>query len=361
MSRNRKEMSKDIFRRIVSSAVADDPNYPVDQNDRWIARKDRADANLMAEAKVSVKRLGQRELTAIIEHQGQYFFCATGFQKPLSLPSELREEEPTPGLLSLMICEGNILSCAKASLARDYLQDIHSNNPSYIGHELDIVAEFFPDILFYRIEDVRNTPYANNIESLTGSFVVRARAEYPLDLSSHTREKLAQVFECGSDSIPYSLILQGVMSYSWSALFLDLYRSIEQLYSVPRLKCLPLQFRQLGALSELSEVFENFLAWRPREEEALTLLLQGTSDQTRQQIISAFCFDLDPRPEATPAKCAAHIYKTRNSCVHFRPATKQKEWSPTEWGRIVSAMCDAVLETYDQFGSDFLLPPKLEN
>lgn len=61
MARQRIQMSKDIFDRIFSAAVSLDKNFPIDTEARWITRKDNDDADLMANAKIQVKRLGLRE------------------------------------------------------------------------------------------------------------------------------------------------------------------------------------------------------------------------------------------------------------------------------------------------------------
>lgn len=70
--------------------------------------------------------------------------------------------------------------------------------------------------------------------------------------------------------------------------FLDIYRSIEQLYSAPKIERLAAKFSINCALSDLAEALESFISWRPKEEKALALLLGEVSQPVRASIVNAF-------------------------------------------------------------------------
>lgn len=355
MARQRIEMSKDVFDRIFSSAVALDKDFPIDSEARWITRKDDDDADLMANAKIQVRRLGQREVTAVVVHMDRKIFCASGYGRPNEPWERVKEIDGTPGLFALFITEANIPSTATAAQARNVLEGSYHGVAGYEGHSLLEVSEVFPELSFWEIERPEVDVYSSDIYRIAGSFVVRSYGHYPLEISPKTKLKLVGLFEGGSSVMPFPLLLQGVISYSWSALFLDVYRSIEQLYSAPKIERLAEKFSINCALSDLAEALESFISWRPKEEEALSLLLGEVSQPVRASIVNAFFQGAGEPPDPTPAKCASYIYQLRNSHVHFRPAMKAIPMSPEMWDKIISAMCDAVFEIYEKFGHAFLV------
>lgn len=90
MARQRIEMSRNVFARVFSSAVTLDKDFPIDSEVRWITRWDDGDADLMANAKVQVRRLGQREVTAVVDHKDRRIFCASGRGDRMNLGKGLR-------------------------------------------------------------------------------------------------------------------------------------------------------------------------------------------------------------------------------------------------------------------------------
>lgn len=81
------------------------------------------------------------------------------------------------------------------------------------------VSEVFPELTFWQIERPEVDVYSGDIDRLAGSFVVRSYGHYPLEISPETKLKLLDLFEGGSSVMLFPLLLQGVISYSWPALF----------------------------------------------------------------------------------------------------------------------------------------------
>ncbi|MGK8678508.1 hypothetical protein [Serratia marcescens] len=107
-------------------------------------------------------------------------------------------------------------------------------------------------------------------------------------------------------------------------------------------------------MADLAYLLEDELSWRPKEQDALASILTHSTEETRSKILSAFKFDVSKLTEYSASKCAANIYKLRNSHVHFRPAMKAENKSSEQWNEIVIAMCDAVDDVYEAIGIDFL-------
>src|SRR5690606_22332176 len=96
---------------------------------------------------------------------------------------------------------------------------------------------------------------------------------HPLEFDSNLQSRLLALFESGADTIPFSLPLQGLLSYSWPSLFLDLYRCLEQLYTALKLKSLVGKISHNGSLADLAYLLEDELSWRPKEQDALASIL----------------------------------------------------------------------------------------
>lgn len=354
MSRNRIDMSNYIFDQIHASALAQDPNYSYDGNKRWLARKDEADAELMANAEVEVLALGARVFAVSIRYGADSYFCFSGLAIPDQLSVDLEEAESTPGLFGCVVYCAKLQALGTASQARNILEQQYKGLDGYAGHELTEIAPLFPNIHFVKVRAGISAAYLSKLERVAGAYIAAGYPGSPLEIDSLLRDRLIEFFEAGSDTIPFHLPLQGLLSYSWSSLFLDLYRSLEQLYTALKLKSLVGKISHKGSLAELAYLLEEELSWRPKEQDALASILALASDDTRSKILSAFDYDIAELSDYSSSKCAKSIYKLRNSHVHFRPAMKAEPKTSDQWNRIVMAMCDAVDDVYAVLGFDFL-------
>ncbi|MBH3399789.1 hypothetical protein I5S60_09400 [Pseudomonas fluorescens] len=354
MSRNKIQMSSYIFDRIHASALAHDPHYLADQNKRWLARKDEADLDLMVNAEVDVLALGAKTLAISIKNGDEIYFCFSGMATPEQLPVNLEEAEPTPGLFACAVYCAELKALGTASQAKDILEQQYHGQAGYSGHELRDIAPLFQKLYFVRVSAGARAPYFRELERVAGAYITAGYPGHPLEFDSNLQSRLLALFESGADTIPFSLPLQGLLSYSWPSLFLDLYRCLEQLYTALKLKSLVGKISHNGSLADLAYLLEDELSWRPKEQDALASILVLSSDDTRSKILSAFKFNVGELDEYSPSKCARSIYKLRNSHVHFRPAMKAESKSSDQWNEIMIAMCDAVDDIYEKLGVEFL-------
>lgn len=355
MSRNKIEMSKYIFARIHESASSVDSMYIADNEIRWLARKDDDDLNLMINAEVNVLILGAKTFAVSIKNGSDTYFCFSGLVVPEQLPANLSEIELTPGLFSCVVYTANLPALATAAQARDILEQQYSGQEGYGGHEIDEVAPLFPKLYFVKANENISTNYLNNLERVAGAFISAGYVSYPLEVNDNLKLRLLSLFEAGAETIPFALPLQGILSYNWPSLFLDLYRCLEQLYTALKLKSLVTKLPYQGALADLAYLLEEELSWRPKEQDALASILSHSTEGTRSKILSAFKFDVSELTEYSASKCAANIYKLRNSHVHFRPAMKADNKSGEQWNDIMIAMCDAIDDVYEALGVEFLI------
>lgn len=347
-------MSSYIFDRIHAAALASDPLYVGDQHPRWLARKSDEDSQLMADADLQFLPLGLKAFIVSIKFGVDSYYCFCGLPVSEELPHGLLEAEVTPGLFACVINVAEVPSNATASQARDILEDQYRGRDNYNGHELAEVEALFPVLRFSKVSESFEAPYLDSLERVAGAYVAAGYPGHPLEINKELRSSLISLFEGANDTVPFHLPLQGILSYTWPALFLDLYRCLEQLYSAPRLIELVSKVSHKGPLADLAFILEDVLTWRPKEEEALGGVLDRTSDSTKLLILDAFTPGVKELPDKSAEKCAKHIYRLRNSHVHFRPAMKAEHKTSGQWNDIVFAMCEAVYEAYEKLGVGFL-------
>ncbi len=166
------------------------------------------------------------------EHEARRYFAFFGLPPIEELPDGLSELERTPGAFGIAVSQSDVQPKATLAEIRDIIEDEFEGIDGYEGHDLELVAALFPKILL--VEADTNHIYTADVDRVLGAMVALSYAEGPIALGQQTLKGIAALFTEGSDYIPYSTILQGILSISWGGLFVELYRSIEQLYAVPR-------------------------------------------------------------------------------------------------------------------------------
>ncbi|MDT0507440.1 hypothetical protein [Novosphingobium sp. MMS21-SN21R] len=354
-SRNRIEMSNVIFRRLIDHAAIDGTIIANGDKGRFIKRLSEADAELMAKADVRGKRKITRQMRAVMfEHGAQRFFALFGFASSLGtllqMPEGLAEIDPTPGMFGIAITEAEIMPRATSVEIRDVIEAEYSGLEGYEGHELTDVAGLFPPVVFAEA-DV-NYPYTMNIDRVLGAMVAATYLDGPIALSEDALNAAGSLFTAGPSSIPFEIVLQGILSISWSGLYVELYRCVEQLYPVPRLSNLINRWASTQSLNSLAELLRDSLGWRPREDESLIKLIKECPDQVANDLIASFELELDEKSIAADA-AGRQVYGMRNSLVHFRGNTVVVQPNDEKWNAIVVAMIALVAETYNRFGELF--------
>lgn len=345
-------MSEEIFLQLFERGLTLDESFPVDFNARWIKPLSSDDANLMAKADVSSIKLSLINAAALIRHKEATYFGVSGFDEPTELPPGLSRIEITPGLFSCFATALKLDSSATAAKIRDTVEGFSGAQEDYQGHDLNDILQLFPNILFYNVDNTYI--YSKSIERILGSYLSRGYGGAPLRLKPHSRTNFANFFEEGPDLAPYALPLRGLLSFSWSGLYLELYRCIEQLYATPKVLRLTERWNSPLNIYEISKLLEDVLAWRPKEDEALELLFKELNPELCIAVQSAFRTQkFEDASRAPHAKAAKRIYALRNACVHFRPATKVGEVSDVQWNEITVFMLQAVRQLYDRFGVRF--------
>jgi hypothetical protein len=354
-SRSRIEMSNAIFRLLVERAAIDEIIIANGDKGRFIRRLSDADAELMAKADVKDKRKITRQMRAVMfEHCDQRFFAFFGFGSSvgaqLQMPEGLVEIDPTPGMFSIAITEAEVTPGATPSEIREIIEAEFRGVEGYEGHDLNAIADLFPPIIF--VEADVNYAYTSNIDRVLGAMVAVTYLDGPIALTEETLNAVRSLFTTGPSSIPFEIVLQGILSISWAGLYVELYRCVEQLYPVPRLSNLVTRWGSAHSLNTLAELLRDSLGWRPREDEALIKLITECPQQVANDLVTSFGVNVDET--SVPAEVAGRrVYAMRNGLVHFRGNKEVEQPNDESWNAIVLAMIALVAETYNRFGERF--------
>ena len=350
-NRNRKAMNRNIFQKLADKAEREGVVLLNSDKARWLHRLSQEDADMMARADFEVLLLSRQMRALLIRYKNFTFFVAMGFPDGEELASGLRQVDLTPAIFAIAQCELVVPVVATGSEILNAIEDIYEDE-DYDGHSLETIMSMFARVSCVSVDPLYEM--SSSTSRIAGSCLARTYYDGPFELSSEAREKLASLFEAGGPHIPYGLVLQGFLSFSWSAFFIELYRCVEQLYSVPRLIELTEHWEATLSLQELAMLVQEKLSWRPREDDSLVLLLQkGCSTRTLTAAARALKLEVDKTPSAAAETVARSIYKLRNEVVHFRPSKLAAGYSAHSWDDLICSMIDIVSELYDSFGEVF--------
>lgn len=351
-NRNRTQLNIDLFNKLIGKA--EEAGVEIAAGGRWIRRLSSEDAELLTTGDSKIMALTRLSRTMVVLKEARRYFLAIGFSSCEAYPAALKRIDATPALFTLAVTEWGLAPSASSAEIRDILQDQFSGIAGYNGHDLLDISGLFPEVFYFEITD--GFAASDNISRLTGSFCLRTYGNGPLNFEDDTRDRIASLFESGNDYIPYDVILQGAMAFSWGSFYLELYRCLEQVYSAPRMKALSEEFSLRDSLHDLAMSFERLLSWRPKEDESLLKVIRYCTKSSIDSALSSFnCDECEDFNTATDAASRA-IYKLRNALVHFRPSAERINLDDKSWNAIVVAMSDLVAEVYDAIGEMFHKP-----
>lgn len=176
----------------------------------------------------------------------------------------------------------------------------------------------------------------------------------------------ALTLDCSQLSLPYSnelllkirlmlensmaksigeIIFRALTSTHWEHAFLEFYRCIEMLYSVPYCNelCASLDL-ELGEL-DLAGKLENALGWYPREIDALEKILDVVKTNNHDLIdsISIAISTSDIQVVNSTQSVAKAIYKLRNGIAHGRKNILVQD-SKLDWNLLLSVLSDLIMQ-----------------
>lgn len=352
MARNRTKMSGVLFQRLTEHAAQAGEPVINPEAGRWIARKDQADADLMAEAAAEARIVTRQIRLVRVEHEGERYFCTFGLPDADVVPPDLEIIDSTPGLFAIAVLEAQVRPLLSVSAAeiKQVLDDRFKDNAGYDGHDLAEIEPLFPKMVVYHA--VADADYHAITDRVLGSVLVRTYFDGPISFETDTVEVLTRLFEADSARIPFRNLVQGVLSISWENLFLEAYRCVEQLYGMKRFSALKAQLNFAASPRDLAKMLEEQLSWRPKEAEAFIALVNLCDDG----LVSTICAGMGIEAETHEKRCSKmveQLYGLRNTIVHYRPAHEFIQKADADWNFIIRGMLEIVAQLYNEHAGDF--------
>ena len=309
---------------------------------RWIATAKGVDKEILLFAELQSSLSFANTLkVARFDHNEKSLFFTVG----LDLPEELdflQEEDLGGGALTLILSELSLPPIKSTSQIRNIVEaeDKDSTN-GYKGHSCASIASLFPVIRCFSSEKLTKEE-TNRVFFL---LCLSATSRGMLWMNSRLRETLTLIAELSPVAIPYRTLCRSIFDTDPSALFMALYRCLEALYAYSHTTNLINRLGIEESWSNLAQILEETLSWRPREEQSLGVLLRHAVPSDLRAILLAMG-ERDLEDGDIVNRATKRIYYLRNSLVHYRPFHQNFHPESVDWNVLCEAVALLVLHIY---------------
>ncbi|HCI6872178.1 hypothetical protein [Klebsiella variicola] len=367
-NRNRKEINTEIFARLLTRC--DRLGQPIlnSREVRYISSVP-FDRDIMTYGEAESTILTNTLRFTRVEYQGVVYYVLFGLPELELNIDGLSEVDLTAGIFCLSVYESGIPSMSGYFEIKDCIEDRYSiRGGDYLGHDFNDIKKLFPSCKVFMVNE--DSAILKEYQRALGVVLCQSLSDGALNYQLETLNELRDLFETGSAHLPFRNIINGMIAISWDVLFLQLYRCIEQLYAQPKTEELRnnSQLNQTThSLVDIAEFLETYLAWRPKEEEALQKLFVRAEESISFELGMAMGlitkinndeYLLNGKPVSNPcAPVASAVYKLRNSIVHYRPSHDLVDFNDDKWNSIVCGMVKVIKKLYGLLGESFFVRP----
>lgn len=337
MSRNMIKANNYIFKVLAEFVQKSNIDVSIFGKDNHCIKTDDSEKEWLKNLKVTTtQQILPNFKTAAFEFENKQYFVAIGWH----IYSETNQEaihfiELNAGIVTALLFELKVSIHQKASPYDIADKIFYQSDEEIIKHDFALIADFFEPIFVYQIQD--DSPFISednvDIIRLTGFYIIKNSQIVSLNFSAQTLHNFENLFIEGSTNIPYESLLFSLVSVYWKYSFLDVYRCIERLFCVSALEVFYGNLQISDSLLKFSTDVENYIGWKPKENEALNKLIDSSPEEALQFFREIKVF-IDGTEEG---RYGDLIYKIRNSIVHFRPATEQIQLDDANWDKLINS------------------------
>jgi len=280
-------------------------------------------------------------------------FVLVNVVPPENLPDGLHFMEMNSGLFTAVAADCDIELTALDEY--ELHEKIFTPQPrDYSGHAWTTVSPFFLPLFALEIE--RSGPFDTDgsIDQLALWLSVSADGLRTLGFGKRTLDGCVEIALDQRSGVPFLLMANAMMSVRWEHAFLDIYRCIERLLSIPTMVDLKSSLGVSTAAIMLSATLESVLGWRKPEESGLIALLSHTDATCKSLHDQLIEFVPTLHKDYSVPVIGTYIYKLRNSIVHYRPATELPDLSEKAWRLILDFMVESISVIYGKFNRELL-------
>ena len=346
MARNKIVTNSNVFQKLERLAAA----RPISSADRYIATN-RSEQTWLTKSKFEEDFVLDHSTKIFpLTHEGRNYFILSNIDPP-ELPDGLKTIPINSSLLTALLSDKDVFLPNLDGLAVYDSIFFPVEKDSYSGHDSALLLQFCVPLTLLEAESGGgfDTPLAvARVALLCAS---KSSGLRTLPLNQSTLDACAQL-TLEESSIPVSLMSRALISVRWEHCFLDLYRCVERLFSIPTIVDLKgkLQIQQSGLA--ISKTLEELISWRKPEEDGLASLILDCNLIASDFHTDYIKLDTSCPPNYSYQSTAKHIYKLRNSIVHFRAITELPKLAESAWQRLVQFLVDLINALYLKYHAD---------
>jgi hypothetical protein len=290
-----------------------------------------------------------------IEKGALVCFVLVNFSTAEKLPDGLQLMEMNSGLFTALAADCDITLPVLDEF--ELHERVFTPQPEgYTGHSWNTLSPFFYPLVI--LEVIGGGPFDTDsgLEQFALWLAVSAAEIRTLDFGERTLEVCGELALDQKSAVPFLLMAHAMVSVRWEHAFLDVYRCIERLLSIPTMMDLKGNLGVSTTAVVLSAMLESITGWRKPEESGLISLLGHCDVTCRPFHARLIQFVPDLHREYSINVVGTYIYKLRNSIVHYRPATELPNLQEEAWKLILDFMVESVAGIYAKFGRELQFP-----
>lgn len=183
-----------------------------------------------------------------------------------------------------------------------------------------------------------------NISRAAIAIALNSPSLVPIKWSPEARQRLQNMVYDPTSKVPFHVLARALTESREDNAFLAIYRCIEQLFPLPKMRELSDALEVTKPAIHLASLIELHLGWRRKEDDAISQLFETISEDLCRRFAHKLALD---RNSYTPKSVSRSIYDLRNRCVHFRPLqanAPQDNWN--SWLPVSELLLEAVEELY---------------
>ncbi len=290
----------------------------------------------------------QNFTTAYMNFEQQDYFVVIGWFESVEFEEIIINFSLNAGIVTAMLFELKLPVRQDANVYEILDEILCQNQDSqYSGHDYNDVIKYFDKIQIYKISE--DSPFKKEqLEKISGFYIIKNNHNLSLKFSKETLDIFEKIFLEGSDNIPYENLLLSLNSTSWKYSFLDIYRCIEQMFSIAKLDELCKNNSISIPLIHFSNEMEKILGWKAKEEDSLANIIDNSSPEAKR-LFSEVKTSLGGSEDE---KIEKFVYKIRNSIVHYRPATQKialSELDSENWDKLIRGALLVVMNLHTRY------------
>jgi hypothetical protein len=257
------------------------------------------------------------------------------------------------GIFTALVAElnfpviGDPLSILNSIFIQDFEDDLMNESLDRWSYDWNEISIFFPPFCIYKISGTSPFYEENaNLVSLSrviSYFLLAARHHIILEFETSTINEFEKILlECSN--FPFDNLFSSLIAYRWKFAFLEIYRCLEQLFNLVKLKGTHTKISTSINLIEFARLLEDELGWKVKEDMAIQEIFNQSPDEIKTMFETV-------KRETDYEDCSIcnFFYKIRNEIVHFRLLHKEPNLNGFQWNLMLEATLHLTRYWYQEF------------